>query len=394
MAPSPVAAKSRVKRRWPVLVPPGGQKRAKHDDTPVAGGGVRLSTVGTTPEAKLRDVVEALLNEALESPGIPMAAREMLAEGSRPWLGNVTGAGLHELQELLLGQIRETFSLIASGMESNAEDKVTAVEIRTSELMGLEAQLQGASNVLSQADAQLEARREKVLKAEEKVKASQASDLDFKLRHKVREKEVQVHQNDLKYYVSVEEGLKTLVDGTCPAKDQKKACDKFMKELQKLSPEPSLISSLPMVLTKKPEERKSFDHMVLGEVKDVLRKAMEAVQSKLDAAQELADHVKQEANSHTAVTVKLSSDLEDENRELQQAEELRKDRAAAIASLKTQADNCRNLLGISTKSSEASKAIRDNFAEVQEALEGLVFAAYSLEEVDATTNDVTSDAPN
>jgi len=391
MAPSPATAKSpgstRLKRRWPKLTPQGDQKRAKQDETPVAGH-------CGTPAAKFTAVMTALEDEALESPGIPMAARKMLADGARPWLGNVTarspsqGDGLHELQEQLLGQIRETFSLMGSGMDSNAEDKVRAVEIRTSELMGLEAQLQGASNVLAQADAQLEARRDKVSKAQEKVNGIQAMDKAFKERKKARAKDVQVHENELKHYVSVEEGLQPLVEGTCPTKDQKKACDKFTKEMQKLDPEPALIAALPMVLAAKPEERKSFDFMVLDGVKDVLRKTTEAVQSKLGAAKEAFDTVKQEADAHTAVSVKLYSARDDEIRELQQAEELRKDRAAAIASLKTQAEDCRKLLGVTTKSSEASKAIRQNFAEVQEALESLVSAAYSLEVV------INADAQN
>lgn len=360
-----------------MLVPPGGEKRTKQHE---AGGCEQPSAVGTTPEAKFRVVMKALQDEELESPGIPMAARKMLADGARPWLGKEPGDELHELQEKLLGQIRVTFSLIASGMDSHAQDKVRAVEIRTSELMGLEAQLQGASNVLAQADAQLQARRMKVSKAEEKVNGSQVTDKEFEERKKARAKEVQVHENELKHYASVEESLKILVEGTCQTKDQKKVCDKFMKELQKLGPEPALTAALPMVLAAKPEERKSFDHMVLDGVKDLLRKTTEAVQSKLDSAKEAVDKFKHEADAHIAASVKLYSDLDDEKRELKQADELRKDRAEAIASLKTQAENCRKLLGETTKSSEASKATRANFAEVQEALESLASAARSVDQ--------------
>jgi len=385
MAPSPVAGKSsstRVKRRWPVLNPPGDQKRTKQDETPWAGDGRQPASIGATPESKFRAVIQALHDEALESPGIPMAARKMLADGARPWLRNVTGDGLLDLQEQLLGQIRETFSLIASGMESTAEDKVRAVEIRTTELMGLEAQLQGASNVLAQADAQLEARRERLSKAEEKVLGTQARDKEFKERQRARAKDVQVHQNELHHYLSVQEGFKHLVDGTCPIKDQKKTMDKFMKELQKLGPEPALVASLTMVLATKPEERKKFDETVIDGVKDILGKTVEAVISKLDAAREAAETLKKEALDHTAASAPIYAEHNDEIRELKQAEELRKDRAAAIASLKTQAEDCRKLLGVSTQSSQASKAIRENFAEVQEALESLVAAAYSLEGVD------------
>jgi len=270
------------------------------------------------------------------------------------------------------------------------EDKVRAVEIRTSELMGLEAQFQGASNVLAQADAQLEARREKVSKAEERVNGSKATEKELEKRQKARAKDVQVHQNELKHYASLEEGIVPLIEGTCPMKDQKKACEKFTKELQKLDPEPALLAALPMVLGAKPEERKHFDLVVLDGVKAVIKKTMEAVQSKLDAAKEALEATKQEADAHVAASGKLCSDLDDEMRELQQAEELRKDRAAAVASLKTQAEGCRDALAASTRSSEASKAIRENFAEVQEALQSLVSAANSLEEV----VDVSTDAQN
>jgi len=298
----------------------------------------------------------------------------------------VTGDGLHEVQEQLLSQIRETFSTIASGMDSNVEDSVRAVEIQTSELMRLEAQLQGASNVLAQADAQLEARKEKQSKAEEQVHGIQAADKEFEERQKARAKHVHVLQNELGFYVAIEEGFEELVGGACPIKDQKKAGDKFMRELQKLGPEPALLAALPMVLASTPEDRKSFDLKVIDGVKDVLRKNMDTIESKLNATKEAADAVKQEACAQSAASAKRYSDLEDEIRELQQAEELRKDRAAELVSLKTQVEDCRRFLGVSTNTCEASKATREKFSEVQDALESLVSAAYSLEEADTSAS--------
>merc|ERR1711920_248173 len=103
---------------------------------------------------------------------------------------------------------------------------------------------------------------------------------------------MQVFQNELKHRASVvEEGLLPLVEGTCPIEVQKKLCDKFMKELKKLGPDSALLVALPMVLEKKPEERKSFDLIVLEGVKDVLDKSMKAFESKLNAAKEAADAV-------------------------------------------------------------------------------------------------------
>jgi len=314
-----------------------------------------------------------------------MAARKMLAEGAKPWLRNVTKNGLHDLQERVLSQIRETFSVIASCIDSKVEDKVRTVEMKMSELKGLETQLQEALKVLVQADAQLEDRREKQLKAEEQVNRSQVADKEFKERQKARAKDVQLSQNEWKHHASVEGELKLLVEGTCPVEDQKKACHKFMNELQKLGPEPSLRITLPMVLERKPEERTSFDLLVLDGVKDILCKTMEAVESKLNAAKEGNDAVKQEADAHVAASVKLYSDLDNEIREVQLAQTFRKQREAVTKLLENQAEDCRNLLGASTTSSEANKATREKLLEVQKAFENLVSNASSLEEVDASS---------
>mmetsp|Transcript_55356 Transcript_55356/g.110010 ORF Transcript_55356/g.110010 Transcript_55356/m.110010 type:complete len:395 (-) Transcript_55356:143-1327(-) len=387
MVPSPVGAKSPAsagaKRHSPVPLLHGEQKRAKQDGSCGAGDDEQPIDVGRTPEAQFRAVIQALQDEALESPGIPMVARTMLAEGARPWLKNVTNDGLHDLQKQILGQIRETFNSIASGMDTNIEDRRRDVKTKTSELSDLEAQLQDAFRLLAQADAQIEVSREKQLKAEQQVNWSQANDKAFKERRRERAKEVQMLHNELKHCAAVEEGLKPLVEGTCPIEDQKKVCDRLMEELQKLGSDAALLVALPMVLDKKPDERKSFDLIVLDGVKDVLRKTMETVESKLSAANEAIDGVNQEADAHTAASIKLYSDLDDEIREVQMAEEVRKDRAAAIKSLENQAEDCRNLLGASAKSSEASKAIREKFSEVQNDLESLMSAASSLEEVDA-----------
>merc|ERR1719223_1416307 len=210
--------------------------------------------------------------------------------------------------------------------------------MKTCELNGLEAQLQDTFRNLAQTDAQLETLREKQSKAEELVNESQVADKGFKDRQKAGAKEMQLLQNELKKTASVEEGLKPLLDGTGPMEDGKKACDQFMKELEKLGTESALLVALPMVLEKKPEERKSFDLMVLDGVKDVLRKTMEAIELKLKNANEAADGVKQESDAHVAASIKLYSDLDDEIREVQLAEELRKDRAAAIVSLQNQAE--------------------------------------------------------
>jgi len=124
--------------------------------------------------------------------------------------------------------------------------------------------------------------------------------------------------------------------------------------------------------------------MVLDGAKEVLRKSMEAVESKLNTAKQANDTVKQEADAHIAASAKFYEELDNEIREVQQAEGLRKGRAATIESLEKQADYCRNLLGATTKSSEASKSARKKFSEVQDALESLVSAAYSLEEADTS----------
>merc|ERR1719336_488322 len=116
-------------------------------------------------------------------------------------------------------------------MDSRVEGEAKAVEAKMLELNGLEAQLQDAAGSLSQADAQLEVLREKQWKAEEQVNASQLADREFKERQKARAKEAQVIQDELRQYTSTEEGLKSLVEGTCPTEHTEKACEKFMKEL-------------------------------------------------------------------------------------------------------------------------------------------------------------------
>jgi len=374
-----------AKRCCPILPFQGEHKRAKQHGSHGVGDDEKPIAVGNTAEAQFGAVMQALQDEELESPGIPMAARKMLAEGAKPWLRNVMKNGLHELQKRIISQIRETFSMIASCIDSKVEDQVRTVEMKMSELKGLETQLQEALKDLAQADAQLEDRREKQSKAEKQVNGSQVADKEFKERQKARAKDVQLSQNEWKHHASVEGKLKLLVEGACPIEDQRKACDKFMNELQKLGLEPSLRIALPMVLERKPEERTSFDLLVLDGVKDILCKTMEAVESKLNAAKEGNDAVKQEADAHVAASVKLYSDLDNEIREVQLAETLRKDREAVITSLENQAEDCRNLLGASTKSSEANKATREKFLEVQGTLENLVSAASSLEEVDASS---------
>jgi len=341
----------------------------------VAVDGEQLIAAGKTQDTQFRTVIRALQDEALESPGIPMVARKMLADGAKPWLRNVTENGLHEVQVRLLHQIRETFRTIAAGMDSNVEDSNKAVEIRVSELMRLEAQLQGASNVLAQEDAQLEARKKKRWKADDEVQRSQAADKELKEREKARAKDVQVLQNESSYYFAIEEGFKQLVEGTCTIDDNTITCDEFMRELQKLGPEAALLAALPTVLASKPEDRTSFDLRVIDGVKDVLRKTMDTVECKLKATKEAADNVKHEAFAHAAASVKLCTDLDNDIRELQLAEELRKDRAADLASLKIQTEDCRKLLGVGMQTSEASKSIRENFSDVQDSLESLVSAA-------------------
>jgi len=49
-----------------------------------------------------------------------------------------------------------------------------------------------------------------------------AAGKEFKERQKASTKDVQVAQNELKNYASAEEGLKPLVEGTCPIEEKKK----------------------------------------------------------------------------------------------------------------------------------------------------------------------------
>lgn len=296
----------------------------------------------------------------------------------------VTADGLHGVQEQLLSQIRETFSAIASGMDSINEDSARAVEMRTSELADLEAQLQRACDRLAQADAQLEARRERRAQAEERVRGARAADKEFKERQQERARDVNELHNELRYSGAVGDAFDQLIGGTCVVKDQKETVDNLMRELQRFGLEPALLAALPLVLTSKSQDRKCFDLKVIDGVKDALRESKDSLQSKLNAAKEAADAVKREADAHAAASVKLNSDLDAEIGEREQAKELRRSRAAETATLKIQAENCRKLLTVRTKASEAGKASREQFSEVQDALESLVSAAYSLEDADTS----------
>jgi len=351
--------------------------------------------VSADVQSKIGVIVAALEDDSLQSE-VTMGARQMLAKGAPAALATVVEER-HQLQDVVMGHIREAFADIASRLEAKAAAAKETSEAQKAVLAEHTAKVQAASSELEVASGATQVEAEKLAAEQEALTAAEREVKLVETQQKANAKERAAIEKEKSKYTGIEEGtLKPLVEGGfATEKEAQKAINKLVKDLEKMGAESAMMVSLPPVLLKKPEERKGFDNMVLDSVKGILTTAIATVDAKFVDVDAKAAELETERADKATVVEKAQAARASQDAAWQAAKAASGDKANAKAEVDTAAEMCRLELEERCETASGADADLKAFAAVDEALAALAARSSAPppeEAPQAATETVTEEA--
>lgn len=287
----------------------------------------RLS--GTVPERqkKIARVLESLGDVTLESD-TPMNTREMLSAGALLAL-NPFPEDRTVFQGAVCGYLEETFGDMAAHLESHEKLYSNKISEAVASAEKASAKMSEEQSLLQQAESVQEEENRKLNEFGSAVEAAANCEQRCAKALAGLEKERARLDNEGAKNKSFADGpYKTMLEfgcvGTGTAKEQreqKNALDKVVKEFEaKLKAEETLLSCMPPTFSKKPEERKGFDDLVLSSMSTLLAARDANLAERVDGnTAQVVEHSKERDDS-TAAREKAAAAVAEQQLQFDQAQ--------------------------------------------------------------------------
>lgn len=326
---------------------------------------------------RIRQVVKVLTDDELECE-VPMQSREMLAKGAPSALRSAVEER-HALQEKVLGHIKDTLADMSTKLTATKDKAEAAAAEATSVLEAAKAELNTATEALAEAQNALDASEEKLSETTKAMHAAEAEVRKANLGVKASQKAADnVEKEKIKFTSFAEKPeWKALMEGTCESeKERNKFIRHLVNQFGRLGAEDALLASAPAALAKGPEDRKSFDTMVIDSLLGVLKKGEEDSDTKLQEIATERATVDAEAVAKTGIFEKAKAELADQSEETSKLQAARDEKDAASKEVAKKVEEIASTADERGEERDTAAERLAEFAEVVQSLE--VLAVRSL----------------
>merc|ERR1719393_1250071 len=219
----------------------------------------------TSKKAKTDPGLASVVDAIMVADHIPIQCRTMLVE-MLPFSLQEMADKRHSIQEIAVGMVEETFNGTKVGLEA----ALATEDEKLAQLKGSENDL---SKTVSDSDAALADQKQKVEGAKNALAEATAAERDSSKAlgdRKTEQKETadklgRAQEEKAELESALEEHFKPIEEGAAGPHFKK-----LEKHLKKIELEASLLTALPSSCTKTKENRGSFDHLVIEELKKAI----------------------------------------------------------------------------------------------------------------------------
>jgi len=265
-----------------VLAPETAMAPAKRQSSEMLSGPAKKAAT----RAGLNDVemlIEALGKDSWMPENLPAKARAMLAAGAVYALTPYS-EDRHRMQDSVVSNIREALEKAAIELTARVDNANRDSAVKEAELKTAENQQLAAHATMDAIRSSIDAQKMKLGEKTSQVKAADKELKSLEAAQKECTKEQAAYSKEKDKFKAIEEsGLQPLVDNALSDKEAKKAIAKFTKDMEKLGADGSMVASVPAVLTKKKEDRQTFDTMVIDQLRATLHERIATIDAALEA---------------------------------------------------------------------------------------------------------------
>mmetsp|Transcript_35575 Transcript_35575/g.70714 ORF Transcript_35575/g.70714 Transcript_35575/m.70714 type:complete len:376 (+) Transcript_35575:105-1232(+) len=232
---------------------------------------------------KVQSVTEVLTMESLMPGSVPKKVLEMLALGA-PHALSTTTEERHQLHSTVLGYIQEVFDEASTMFRVRLTEAQAAADAKSAEIEAATAKVAATASEIEKAEQAVTEQKGRLAEKEEAVKSAEKDAKAADANMRANAKENAAHTKQREGLKAIEDaGLNALVEGSLSEKEAKKVSAKFIKDLEKLGADQSLLASAPAVLLKSKDQRQGFDHMVIDSLRAMLADRISAVDASIAA---------------------------------------------------------------------------------------------------------------
>jgi len=287
----------------------------------------RMSTDSTCGPAKkaakgagpsdISVLVASFSNDTWMPDSLPPKARELLAAGA-PHALSPFSEDRHPLQNKMIDNIREALEKAAAELSERVDGAHREAAVKEASLEGAEAKKQAAHAAMDATRAAIDAQKQKLAEKTSLVKAAEKEVKSIEASQKECSKENAAYNKEKDRFKAIEEsGLQPLVDNALSDKEAKKASAKFIKDMEKLGADGSMVASVPAVLLKKKEERQSFDNMVVDQLRGTIHERIATIDAALEANETQGRQLAADLEAKQSTLQDRQKDQSDDSADLQ-----------------------------------------------------------------------------